>query len=132
MSELKEQIVENALAIRFVLDQVASKWAVMVITSLCDEPQRFNVIKRRLSGVTQKALKDTLRRLEKNGLVTRRVFPVSPVAVEYSLTHLGRTLQAPFTLLSEWALDHQSDVQEAQQSFNSRSQSDDGVGLARL
>jgi DNA-binding HxlR family transcriptional regulator len=120
MPELKEQIVDNAATISLVLDQVASKWAVMVITSLCDEPQRFNAIKRRLNGVTQKALTETLRKLEKNGLLARRVIPVSPVAVEYSLTPLGRTLQGPFISLCEWALSHQSEVEAAQKNFHSR------------
>jgi DNA-binding HxlR family transcriptional regulator len=118
-TQIKERIVDNAAAIRLVLDQVASKWAVMVITSLCDEPQRFNTIKRRLNGVTQKALTETLRRLEKNGLVARRVIPVSPVAVEYSLTSLGRTLREPFISLSQWALKHQPDIEAAQKCFNS-------------
>jgi DNA-binding HxlR family transcriptional regulator len=117
MPELKEQIVENVPTIRLVLEQVASKWAVLVITSLCDEPQRFNAIKRRLVGVTQKALTETLRKLEKNGLVARRVIPLSPVAVEYSLTPLGRTLQGPFTSLCIWAINHQSEVEAAQKSF---------------
>jgi DNA-binding HxlR family transcriptional regulator len=118
--QLKERIVVHASLIHLVLDQVASKWAVMVITNLCDEPQRFNTIKRRLGGVTQKALTETLRRLEKNGLVARRVIPVSPVAVEYSLTPLGRTLQEPFISLSEWALKHQPDIEAAQKCFHSR------------
>jgi DNA-binding HxlR family transcriptional regulator len=89
----------------------------MVITSLCDEPQRFNAIKRRLSKVTQKALTETLRKLERNGLVSRRVIPVSPVAVEYSLTPLGRTLQGPFTSLTVWALKHQLDIEAAQKLY---------------
>ena len=117
MRHLKEEVFAKASVVHLVLDQVASKWAVMVITSLCDEPQRFNAIKRRLSGVTQKALTETLRRLEKNGLVARRVIPVSPVAVEYSLTPLGRTLQGPFTSLTEWALEHQPDIEAAQKLF---------------
>ena len=120
MPELKEQIISNAATIHLTLDQVASKWAVMVITNLCDEPQRFNAIKRRLSGVTQKALTEILRRLERNGLISRRVIPVSPVAVEYSLTPLGRTLQGLFISLSEWALNHQSDIEAAQKCFESR------------
>ncbi len=120
MIKSKEQFVENASMIHLVLDQVASKWSVMVITSLCDEPQRFSTIKRRLNGVTQKALTETLRRLEKNGLVARRVIPLSPVAVEYSLTTLGRTLQGPFISLSEWALKHQRDIEAAQKRFSSR------------
>jgi DNA-binding HxlR family transcriptional regulator len=115
--QLKEEIFDNASVIHLVLDQVASKWSVMVITSLCDEPQRFNAIKRRLSKVTQKALTETLRKLERNGLVLRRVIPVSPVAVEYSLTPLGRTLQEPFTSLTVWALKHQSDIEAAQKLY---------------
>jgi DNA-binding HxlR family transcriptional regulator len=119
MPKPKTQIVENASRIHLVLDQVASKWSVMVITNICDEPQRFNTLKRRLNGVTQKALTETLRRLEKNGLVARRVIPVSPIAVEYSLTPLGRTLQGLFISLSEWALKHRPDIEEAQKRFNS-------------
>jgi DNA-binding HxlR family transcriptional regulator len=120
MPKLKGQLDENASMIHLVLDQVASKWAVMVITNICDEPQRFNTLKRRLNGVTQKALTETLRRLERNGLVARRVIPVSPVAVEYSLTPLGRTLQGLFISLSEWALKHLPDIEAAQKCFNSR------------
>jgi DNA-binding HxlR family transcriptional regulator len=120
MPKRKDQLDENASMIHLVLDQVASKWAVMVITNICDEPQRFNTLKRRLNGVTQKALTETLRRLEKNGLVARRVIPLSPVAVEYSLTPLGRTLQGPFISLSEWALKHLPDIEAAQKCFNSR------------
>jgi DNA-binding HxlR family transcriptional regulator len=117
--ELKERIVANVPTIRLVLDQIAYKWAILVITSLCDEPQRFNTIKRRLNGVTQKALTETLRRLERNGLVARRVIPVSPIAVEYSITPLGRTLQGPLTSLCEWALNHQPDIESAQKDVAS-------------
>lgn len=120
MAKLNNRIVGNAALIHLTLDQVASKWAVMVITNLCDQPQRFNAIKRRLDGVTQKALTDTLRRLERNGLIERRVIPVSPVAVEYSLTPLGRTLQKPFLVLSEWALHHHKDIDAAQQCYDER------------
>lgn len=117
--KLKEEILVNASLIHVVLDQVASKWAVLVITSLCDEPQRFNTIKRRLGCVTQKALTETLRRLERSGIVARRVIPMSPVAVEYSLTPLGKTLQEPFLSLSKWALKHQADIEAAQKHFRS-------------
>jgi DNA-binding HxlR family transcriptional regulator len=122
----KEPILASASMIHLVLEQVASKWAVLVITGLCEKPQRFNEIKRRLDGVTQKALTETLRRLERNGLIARRVIPVSPVAVEYSLTRLGRTLQDPFVMLSEWAIKHRPDIEEAQQSFHSRQQRPSG------
>lgn len=115
--ELKDQIIKSAAPIRLTLDQITSKWAVLVIATLCEEPQRFNAMKRKLNGVTQKSLTETLRKLEGNGLVTRRVIPVSPVAVEYSLTPLGKTLQEPFNSLCSWALRHQADVESARERF---------------
>jgi DNA-binding HxlR family transcriptional regulator len=120
MKEIKEAIIMSADPIRLTLDQVTSKWAVLVIMTLCDDPQRFNAIKRRLGGVSQKSLTETLRKLECNGLVRRRVIPVSPIAVEYSLTPLGWTLQEPFTSLCDWALNHQADVESAREKFVSR------------
>jgi DNA-binding HxlR family transcriptional regulator len=79
---------------------------------------RFNAVKRRLEGISQKALTQTLRRLERNGLVARYVIPVSPVAVEYSVTPLGRTLQRPFAALYDWTVDHLADVERAQHKFD--------------
>ncbi len=105
---------------RAVLDQIADKWSVMVLAVLDAGPQRFNAIKRRLEGVTQKALTQCLRRLERNGLVTRRVLPLSPVAVEYEITALGRTLQPPFMALYHWILDHMHEIEAARHAFDGR------------
>ncbi|MFA5122300.1 winged helix-turn-helix transcriptional regulator [Zavarzinia sp.] len=105
---------------RAVLDQIADKWSVMVLAVLDAGPQRFNAIKRRLEGVTQKALTQCLRRLERNGLVTRRVLPLSPVAVEYEITALGRTLQPPFLALYRWILDHMHEIEAARNDFDGR------------
>lgn len=113
-----EEILAALPAIRPILDQIANKWAILVLTFLCAKPQRFNAIKRRLNGISQKALTETLRRLERNGLVSRRVIPISPVAVEYSITPLGQTLQAPFAALYDWTVNHQLDVVEAQKNFD--------------
>ncbi len=77
---------------RLLFDQIADKWSMMVLTVLDRGPMRFNAVKRLLEGVSQKALTQCLRRLERNGLISRRVIPVSPVAVEYEITALGRTL----------------------------------------
>ncbi len=118
MSKEEEELLAAVPAVRAILDQVANKWAVLVLTFICEKPQRFNAIKRRLDGITQKALTETLRRLERNGLVARRVFPVSPVAVEYSITPLGRTLQAPFTALYDWTVKHEDDIAKARRSFD--------------
>ncbi len=113
----EEEIITSMPLLRPVLDQITDKWSIMILVFICPEPQRFNAIKRRLNGVTQKALTQTLRRLEKNGLVSRRVIPVSPVAVEYSLTQLGHSLREPFAALYAWTTAHIGEIQKAQQRF---------------
>ena len=118
MPYTEQEVLETLPVVRPILEQVANKWAILILTFLCEEPKRFNALKRRTDGITQKALTETLRRLERNGLVARRVIPVSPVAVEYSITPLGRKLQPPFLALYDWALEHQSEIAEAQRSFD--------------
>ena len=98
---------------RLLFEQIADKWSMMVLTVLDGGPQRFNAIKRRLEGVTQKALTQCLRRLERNGLVARRVIPTSPVGVEYAITPLGRTLQPPFKALYAWTVEQLPEVEAA-------------------
>ncbi len=107
---------------RQLFDQIADKWSMMVLTVLDGGPMRFNALKRHLEGVTQKALTQCVRRLERNGLVSRRVIPVSPVAVEYEITPLGRSLQAPFRALHGWTMAHMDEVGEARRRFDARSQ----------
>lgn len=119
MSYTEEKIRETLPSVRTVFEQIAHKWSILVLTFLCEEPNRFNALKRRLDGITQKALTETLRRLERNGLVERRVTVISPIAVVYSITPLGRTLQDPFMALYDWAVHHQADLSEAQKSFDS-------------
>ena len=120
MTEQDEQIFRANCASRPILDQIADKWSMLILAVLCTEPQRFNAIKRRLEGVTQKALTQTLRRLERNGLVARRIIPVSPIGVEYSLTPLGCTLQQPFAALYAWTVDHLAELEQARQAFDQR------------
>ena len=103
---------------RLLFDQITDKWSMMVLTVLDGGPMRFNAIKRQLEGVTQKALTQCLRRMERNGLVLRRVIPVSPVAVEYEISPLGRSLQQPYEALYAWTLNHVTDVEKARQSFD--------------
>ena len=105
---------------RLLLDQIADKWSMMILTVLDDGPQRFNVIRRQLEGVTQKALTQCLRRLERNGLVERRVISSSPVAVEYKITPLGRTLQIPFKALYAWTLENMKRVEKSRSVFDHR------------
>ncbi|UOD29011.1 helix-turn-helix transcriptional regulator [Massilia violaceinigra] len=105
---------------RALFDQVADKWSMMVLTVLDGGPARFNAVKRRLEGVTQKALTQCLRRLERNGLLTRHVLALSPVAVEYRITPLGGTLLAPFKAMHEWTLAKLPDVEAARREFDER------------
>lgn len=105
---------------RFLLDQIADKWSVLILAALCEKPLRFNELKRCLDGITQKALTQTLRRLERNGILARRVIPSSQIAVEYSITPLGRTLEEPFRALYLWTFNHLDAVMQAQTAFDER------------
>ena len=107
-------------AARSFFDQVANKWSVMILTVLAEKPTRFNEFRRRLEGVTHKALTQALRRLERNGLIDRKVFPTSPVAVEYSITELGRTLQVPLGAAYDWAIGHLHEIEQAQQAYDNK------------
>lgn len=105
---------------RVVLDQIANKWTVLVLSALGEGPLRFNALKRRLNGVSQKILAQTLRELERNGLVHRCAFATVPVTVEYSLTPLGHGLTNPVNALREWAEEHISAILSAQRAFDAR------------
>ena len=100
-----DRLLSNMGRVRPVLDKIADKWTIMILTVLCAEPARFNEIKRRLGGITHKALADALKRLERNGLITRTVLAtVTPIGVEYAITPMGLSLRAPFEALCAWAL----------------------------
>ena len=109
-------------AARSFFDQVANKWSVMILTLLTEKPTRFNEMRRKMEGITHKALTQALRRLERNGLIARKVLNTSPVAVEYSITELGRTLQVPFGAMYEWSINHLHEIEEAQVAFDQRAE----------
>lgn len=119
-SQLPQQTFSVDCPSRLLFEQIADKWSMMILTVLDGGPLRFNAVKRRLEGITQKALTQTLRRLERNGLLERRVIPSSQIAVEYQITSLGRTLQAPFKALYAWTKDHMPDVERARQTYDER------------
>lgn len=103
---------------RVLFDQIADKWSMMILTVLDGGPHRFNAIKRLLEGVSQKSLTQTLRRLERNGLILRRVIVASPVAVEYELSPLGQTLLPPFRALYRWTKEFMPQVEQARAKFD--------------
>lgn len=104
---------------RPILDQIADKWSMMVM-ALLERPMRFNELKRRLEGVTQRVLTQTLRRLERNGMIRRKVLPTSPVGVEYSLTALGESLREPFGRLYSWTVEHGEEIHDCRRAYDSR------------
>ena len=110
---------------RLLLDQIADKWSVLILAALRAGPHRFNELKRRLDGVTQKALTQSLRRLERNGIVSRHVLATSPVAVEYAITPLGQTLKAPFEALYDWTILHLAAVEAARARFDGGGNAED-------
>lgn len=105
--------------VRPVLDKIADKWTVLILTVLCPRPARFNAIKRRLDAITHKALADALKRLERNGLVTRTVLPTAPIGVEYAITPLGHSLRQPFEALCSWALENGAAIEAANHEHDS-------------
>ena len=105
---------------RLVLDRIGDKWTVLVLGLLGSGPVRFNKIRREIAGLSQKVLAQTLRGLERDGLVTRTAYPTVPVTVEYALTPLGRTLADALTPLRAWAGDHIEDVMRAQRAYDTR------------
>ncbi|MEE4410250.1 MULTISPECIES: winged helix-turn-helix transcriptional regulator [unclassified Serratia (in: enterobacteria)] len=118
MLTLHPQCFSSDCPSRALFDQIADKWSMMVLAVVDEEPQRFNAIRRRLEGVSQKALTQCLRRLERNGLISRQVISFSPVAVQYEITQLGRTLQKPFRELHLWTLDKLPEVEAARLQFD--------------
>jgi DNA-binding HxlR family transcriptional regulator len=107
---------------RLILDRIANKWSVLVLSLLTVESLRFNELRRRIEGISQKMLSQTLRSLERDGLVNRSVFATVPVTVEYSITPLGRTLSATVDSLRLWAEAHFTDVLGAQRRYDGAAQ----------
>lgn len=109
---------EDCLAVREVLHRVGDKWSVLVIALLGEGTKRFSELKRATEGISQRMLTLTLRGLERDGLVTRTVFPTVPPRVDYALTPLGETLLEPVRALAAWAKTHRSEIQEARWRFD--------------
>jgi DNA-binding HxlR family transcriptional regulator len=105
-------------ATRRILDRIGDRWTVLVVSVLGDGDARFSELRRRIEGVSQKMLTQTLRGLERDGLVRRTVYPEVPVRVEYALTDAGRTLLEPLRALQKWAIEHLSDVSASQDAYD--------------
>ena len=107
---------------RDLLDRIGDKWTVLVLGELKHGACRFNQLRKRLSGVSEKMLTQTLRALERDGLVYRTVYPAVPVRVEYALTPLGQTLREPLRELTEWSVRHIAEVLAAHEEYDARAE----------
>ncbi|AQA05351.1 transcriptional regulator [Mycobacterium sp. MS1601] len=103
---------------RRILDRIGDRWTVLIVGVLADGDARFSELRRQIEGVSQKMLTQTLRNLERDGLVCRTVYPEVPVRVVYSLTEAGRTLQGPLRALRDWSVQHLSEVSAAQVAYD--------------
>ena len=101
-----------------VLARVGDKWTVLVVSALGDGPKRFNELRRALGSISQRMLTLTVRGLERDGLVTRTVFPTIPPRVDYELTKLGRSLLEPVSELGLWARQNRATIQDARRRFD--------------
>ncbi|GAB08257.1 putative HxlR family transcriptional regulator [Gordonia araii NBRC 100433] len=118
MSDLAWNPYERNCPSRRLLDRIGDRWTVLVIGALDDGPRRFSELQAAVDGVSQKMLTQTLRALERDGLVTRTVYPEVPPRVEYELTPNGRSLQTPLRALTEWATEHMTAVQASQEAYD--------------
>lgn len=107
-------------ATREVLTRVGDKWSVLIVATLSHAPHRFNALKRTIDGISQRMLTTALRGLERDGLVSREVFPTKPPQVEYRLTELGQTLIEPVIALATWANAHRADVYRARENYDAQ------------
>jgi DNA-binding HxlR family transcriptional regulator len=111
-------VPEDCRAVSEVLARVGDKWTVLVVSTLGDGPKRFNELRRALGSISQRMLTLTLRALERDGLVTRTVFPTVPPRVDYELTRLGKSLLEPVSALGLWARTNRPGIQDARKRFD--------------
>jgi DNA-binding HxlR family transcriptional regulator len=114
-------VPEDCRAASEVLGRVGDKWTVLVVSTLGNGPMRFNELRRALGSISQRMLTLTLRALERDGLVTRTVFPIIPPRVDYELTRLGRSLLEPVNALALWAQKNRAGIQDARRRFDAAS-----------
>jgi DNA-binding HxlR family transcriptional regulator len=114
------ECTQAMLPVHEVLAQISGKWTILVVQVLSAGPRRFSEIKRHIDGVSQKMLTATLRDLEKDGFVSRKVTPSIPPRVDYALTEMGRELQEPLRVIGNWAHANRHRVEDARERFAER------------
>jgi DNA-binding HxlR family transcriptional regulator len=121
MTRGNPHVTEDCRAVSAVLARIGDKWSVLIVSRLGNGPMRFNELRREIGGISQRMLTLTLRGLERDGLITRTVFPTVPPRVDYELTGLGRSLLIPVSALGEWAIKNRGKIEDAQAKFDGAS-----------
>lgn len=109
---------ENPCPVRSILDRVGDKWGTQIISHLAGGTTRFNDLKRQIEGISQRMLTETLRKLERDGLLVRTVYPTIPPKVEYSLTPLGKTLVPIIRELVVWAKTNSAEIKASREKYD--------------
>jgi DNA-binding HxlR family transcriptional regulator len=120
MSPSHKHVRGECLAVREVLNRVGDKWSVLVVALLGDGKKRFSELRRAIEGISQRMLTLTLKGLERDGLITRTVYPTIPPRVEYALTKLGRSLLVPIRQLGDWAAQNRQRIQSARERYDTQ------------
>ena len=129
--QLTDPASEDCRALSSILARVGDKWTVLIVVLLGDGPKRFNEMRRMVGGISQRMLTFTLRGLERDGLVTRTVFPTTPQRVDYELTPLGGTLWAAVEPLSLWARAHVSEILTSREHFDGKDAEANNVSISQ-
>jgi DNA-binding HxlR family transcriptional regulator len=119
MSRGHKHVTGDCRAVSAILARIGDKWSVLIVSRLGEGTMRFNELKRTIDGISQRMLTLTLRNLERDGLVTRTVFPTIPPRVDYALTPLGRSLLVPVAALGSWAIQNIGKIEQARAEFDS-------------
>jgi DNA-binding HxlR family transcriptional regulator len=117
---VQPNVLDQNCESRQALDRVADKWTSLIVYALVDGPRRHGDLRRTIEGISQKMLTQTLRSMERDGLVERTVIDRVPPHVEYRLTALGTTLTEPLVAICRWAMEHLPEVQDNQRAYDAR------------
>ncbi len=117
---MKASVYEKTCPSRQVLDRIGDAWSVLVVSSLADGPRRYTELARHIEGISPKMLTQTLRGLERDGLISRTVHALVPPRVDYALTDLGQSLLGLVSALELWAETHIDDVLAARTAYDDR------------
>ncbi len=110
--------IDEQCPVRNVLDRIGDKWTTLIVLALAQRPHRFSEVRRSVPDISKRMLTQTLRNLERDGLLSRHVFPTKPPSVEYRLTELGRSLLRPLSVLIAWAEETKDQIRQARAAFD--------------